>query len=64
MSGRGIGHHRFVAHVPLEQRSTGRLVAGFFGTVVLPVAAAAAVILYCVFRLAGAFGDFLSHLPF
>jgi hypothetical protein len=56
-------HHGFVAHVPLEQRSTSRLLLGFVGTVVLPVAVAAAVILYCLLHFFDAFGDFIGHLP-
>ena len=51
-----------MAHVPLEQRSTTRLLLGFIGTTILPVAGAAAVILYCIVHLSDAFGDFLSHL--
>jgi hypothetical protein len=33
-----------VAHVPLEQRSTARLLIGFVGTIILPVAAAFVVV--------------------
>jgi hypothetical protein len=51
-----------MAHVPLEQRSTTRLLLGLVGTTILPVAAALAVVLYCVLHLSNAFGDFLSHL--
>jgi hypothetical protein len=47
--------------VPLEQRSTGRLALGFVGTVIVPVAAAAALICYCFGHVVGSFVDFLSH---
>jgi hypothetical protein len=53
-----------MAHVPLERRSTTRLLLGLFGTTVLPIAAALAVILYCIFRFTNVFGDFVVHLPF
>jgi hypothetical protein len=53
-----------VAHVPLEQRSTARLLLGLVGTAILPIAAALAVILYCVFRFTNVFTDFVVHLPF
>jgi hypothetical protein len=51
-----------MAHVPLEQRSTTRLLLGFVGTTILPVAAAVVVILFCILHFSDAFGDFLSHL--
>jgi len=52
-----------VARVPLEQRSTARLAVGFIGTVVVPVAAAAALIGYCVLQFATSWVDFLTHWP-
>jgi hypothetical protein len=51
-----------VARVPLEQQSTARLALGFFGMVVVPVAAAAALIAYCVLHLSSSFVDFVSHM--
>jgi hypothetical protein len=48
---------------PLEQQSTARLVFGFVGTVIVPVAAAAALIFYCVVQFANSFVDVVSHIP-
>jgi len=55
-------HDALVARVPLEQRSTARLALGFVGMVLVPVAAAAALIGYCILHLSSAFVDFVSHL--
>lgn len=59
-----VGHHGLVTRVPLEQRSTTRLVIGFGGTIVLPVAVLVLLVCYCVVQFGNAFGDFLRHLPF
>jgi hypothetical protein len=50
--------------VPLEQRSTTRLVLGFLVTIVLPVAAATTLIAYCLMGFGHAFGHFLDQFPF
>jgi hypothetical protein len=53
-----------VAHVPLEQQSTTRLFLGFVGRIILPGAAVAGLICYCILQFGDSFGDLLSHLPF
>jgi hypothetical protein len=55
-------HDVVVARVPLEQRSTTRLALGFVGMVIVPVAAVAAVICYCVLQLTNSLVDFMIHL--
>jgi hypothetical protein len=52
-----------MAHVPLERQSTSRLLIGFIGMVLVPCAAAAALIAYCLLHFTSSFVDFVSHIP-
>ena len=61
--GPGEVHHGLMG-VPLDQRSTTRLALGFVGTVVVPVAIAAAIICYCILQSTSAVVDFVTHIPF
>jgi hypothetical protein len=59
-----VEHHVLVARVPLEQQSMARLMLGFVGTIVVPVAAAFVLVLYCFMQFSNAFVDLLGHIPF
>jgi len=52
-----------VAHVPLERQSTARLLLGFVGTIVLPVAAVAGIICYCIIGFGESLEGFTNWIP-
>ena len=41
-----------------------RLMLGFVVTIMLPVAAACALVCYCILQFGNAFVDLVSHFPF